>query len=178
LRRPVTTPKAAAPAKNAAAGAAGSKLAETSLKRETSLRRTTSAEKSVALGSSPTQLNLPPSASSNTSSPLSGKALEHGLLVRTMSLGGTIHEAGKDGDSKASNSAGAGKPAPPKQKEKWLLSLEKLCETAVIKLKRREIVGSGAVASQVAELLRNVVSRGRFGNVQELLVKNDSEFGE
>ena len=44
-------------------------------------------------------------------------------------------------------------------------SIEKLVGTFVIKLKRRDIAGSSTVARHVAELLRGVISSGKFDRV-------------
>eukprot|EP00462_Mataza_sp_D1_P018893 CAMPEP_0175129724 /NCGR_PEP_ID=MMETSP0087-20121206/5626_1 /TAXON_ID=136419 /ORGANISM="Unknown Unknown, Strain D1" /LENGTH=362 /DNA_ID=CAMNT_0016411895 /DNA_START=8 /DNA_END=1096 /DNA_ORIENTATION=- len=47
--------------------------------------------------------------------------------------------------------------------------LESVIYTFVMKLKRREIQGSGAVSTHTAELLRTVVAKGKYTNVQDLL---------
>jgi len=52
---------------------------------------------------------------------------------------------------------------------KWMNALDAVVQGVVMKLKRREIQGSGAVATQTAELLRTVVARGKYRSVQELL---------
>lgn len=54
-------------------------------------------------------------------------------------------------------------------KEKWNKQLDNVVQSVVMKLKRREISGSGTVATQTAELLRTVVARGKFSSTQELL---------
>jgi len=48
-------------------------------------------------------------------------------------------------------------------------ALDSVVDSVVMKLKRREIKGSGACSTQTAELLRTVVSRGKFSSVQDLL---------
>lgn len=52
---------------------------------------------------------------------------------------------------------------------RWLSDMNKVIERLVIMLKRREIHGASIVASQTAELLRTVISKGRFSTVQQLL---------
>lgn len=47
--------------------------------------------------------------------------------------------------------------------------LDEIIESFVIKLKRREIRGSGLVAIQTAELLRSVISKKKFNTVSEIL---------
>lgn len=53
--------------------------------------------------------------------------------------------------------------------KQWMKALDQVVDGVVMRLKRREIHGSGVCATQTAELLRTVVSRGKFSSVQELL---------
>eukprot|EP00808_Paulinella_micropora_P005949 g21942.t1 len=53
--------------------------------------------------------------------------------------------------------------------QKWKDSLDKVVESVCAKLKRREIRGSGAVATQTLELLRTVISKGQYTSIAEML---------
>lgn len=55
------------------------------------------------------------------------------------------------------------------QEMPWYRGIAKLLDRLVSRLKRRELVNSGGIAYETAEIMRQVVARGKYTTVQELL---------
>lgn len=56
-----------------------------------------------------------------------------------------------------------------KKQSQWRKVMDKYVDAMIDKLKRRELEGSGPVALHTAELLRTIISKGKYTSISELL---------